>query len=67
MVAPPRFELGTQGSSGLCSTGLSYSAILNRLYNLFHAASTGGLASALRTLTFHAVSHSAATLTYSTQ
>ena len=26
LVAPPRFELGTQGSSGLCSTGLSYSA-----------------------------------------
>ena len=28
LVAPPRFELGTQGSSGLCSTGLSYSAKL---------------------------------------
>ena len=31
LVAPPRFELGTQGSSGLCSTGLSYSAINNLL------------------------------------
>ncbi len=31
LVAPPRFELGTQGSSGLCSTGLSYSATLAHL------------------------------------